>query len=121
MEMLNATLLVQIANFIIAYYLLRFFLLQPVSGIIQDERAEESRQRRIIKEQNDRIAEQLSLKEQLWRECRHKFQKNSPAPLQSRVIQDKVQVASYDPSKESVAQMREEVAKIIMSKVDHVS
>jgi hypothetical protein len=121
MEMLNATLLVQIANFLIAYYLLRFFLLQPVSGIIQDERAEENRQKRIIKEQQDRIDEQVSLKEKVWRDCRHHFQQNSPALLKASILKDKVQVASYVPSKASVRQMREEVAKIIVSKVDHVS
>jgi hypothetical protein len=120
--MINATLLVQIANFIVAYYLLRFLFLNPVSRMIEQEDDVKKRQHEAISVQKDQVAQHVVIKREEWQQCQKYFRENSPEILARPVMEKKGSVVKvHEVPEAATKKMRETITKLIISKVEHVS
>lgn len=76
---LNATLFVQVCNFVVAYLVLRFLLLEPVyRHIIRGEKKEQGLHNTIESAQED-VAKYRSQYEAVWQSCRDYFRTHKPA------------------------------------------
>lgn len=81
---LNATLLVQAFNFLIAYLILRFLFFKPaVDSILKESRSEIDAHAH-IEQLSKGVASAKQDHEKLWASCRRFFMEYKPTPLQSQ-------------------------------------
>lgn len=74
----NLTLLVQIFNFLVAYYLLSKFLLKPALNIIYEDINYKSSLRMAIVEEEEKLKKKELHKKEQWRKCQYFFKQNKP-------------------------------------------
>lgn len=70
---INATLFVQIINFLIVYVLLRFFLFKPIITIIEHEEKQENILTDLIAQQKKSLEIQEKERQQHWNSCQEYF------------------------------------------------
>jgi len=75
---LNATVLVQIVNFIIAYYIIDRVFLRKAVAIVLHERTEHATLMKDIELQREKVAEREQTKASRWQLFRKQFQQKSP-------------------------------------------
>ncbi len=78
---INATLIVQVINFFIAYFLFRFILLKPAYTIIVEEQETKALLEQLISDDKRLIAKREQELQEQWRENYVFFKKNLPEPL----------------------------------------
>lgn len=82
--MINATLLVQLLNFLIAYTLIDRFLLRRCVAMVEDERHSEEALRNSIALEKTQLLRQEDLKKSMWQQCQSFFAKNIPSIIQAK-------------------------------------
>ena len=75
---INATIIVQIFNFCIAYWMLRIFLFKPVVAIIEHEKAQEQAIHDSIDQQRKSLEIQEKERLRHWYMCQEYFNTNQP-------------------------------------------
>ena len=120
----NATILVQIVNFLIAYVIIRHLLLKPaVTVILQEEEHQASldKKLRALEATNKSKEEKLSSE---WATCQQEFKKHAPAVLES---QQKTAIESPENLKEApvldqktVKPITNDVAQELTERLSHV-
>lgn len=116
---INATLVIQVIHFFIAYLLFRFILLKPAYGAIrEDEAAKVSLEqliaddKRLVEERRQKISEQ-------WRESSIFFQKYLPGPVEKLFFLKKImpKVKHKPIQKEVVEKTRKQVSEAIVTAI----
>jgi len=77
----NATLIVQMFNFFITYWILRLFLFKPVVAIIERENAQETVLHDIIDQQKKSLEIQEKERQRHWFMCQEYFVAHQPHSL----------------------------------------
>ena len=122
MEMINATLIVQVGNFLLAYLLLRKFFFLPIVNRIQVEReAEKAMQEKLVQIQQ-RVDMQERVKKEGWYLFRSELEgKVPPAPSQGlfvfRYLKQPIAVSALDNTTKN--RLEKEVAATIVDTVNH--
>jgi len=75
---INATILIQIINFAVVYWLLRNLLFKPVVTIIDTDLSDTTTLVNFIDQQKKSIDIQEKERERSWYACRHYFKNNRP-------------------------------------------
>ena len=123
MSLINATILIQAANFGITYFLVRHLLLKPVVATVQEEM---QAQQMVITELSKQKQALMSCEQELevWRNwCRQQFSQRSPNPekiflncdYKIAEIGHKDRYSSHDLQEQEKA-----LAQAIVKKVTHV-
>lgn len=79
---INATIIVQIFNFFIVYWMLRIFLFKPAITIIEHEQAHEQTMHDIIDQQKKSLAIQEKERQRFWLLCQEYFYAHQPYNMQ---------------------------------------
>lgn len=77
--MFNGTLIAQLLNFCIGYYLLKYILLKPALAIIQAQEAREQQLNYDIVDFKNKLATQEAANKQFWRECLQQLMQQKPS------------------------------------------
>lgn len=121
---INATVIVQAFNFIIVYWMLRFFLFKPVIGIIEHEKAQENAMIDIIDQQKKSLEIQEKERQRHWYICQEYFTTHQPhLPKETSYLSDTTQDSSTKPdelSPDAIAHIIADVYGIIEEKIKHV-
>jgi hypothetical protein len=120
---INATLLVQAFNFFISYWMLRFFLFEPVISIIEHEKAQEIAQLDIIDQQKKSLEIQEKERQRHWYICQEYF--NTQQPYQPQIIFTTDFIENNNKqhdqlSSDAIARIIAETHSIIEEKIKHV-
>ena len=83
---INGTLLVQTFNFMIVYWMLRFFLFKPVITIIEHEKMQENSMLDIINQQIKSLEIQEKERQRHWFICQEYFKTNQPPLIQNTML-----------------------------------
>jgi F0F1-type ATP synthase membrane subunit b/b' len=75
---INATLLVQMLNFIIAYFILDWLLFKPVMEIIYGEESQKAQADHILKEEEAKYDLAVEQKRDTWSSFQDEFKKEAP-------------------------------------------
>lgn len=119
---LNATLLVQLLNFGIAYCLLRFFFFKPIVGVLHREDEEKKQHHHEIQIQQDKLAQYDATKHDEWRACCRYFKRHMPPVLDTYVgTSTREAVAVEEVPQEELRRLREEVTHKIVTGIDYAS
>jgi hypothetical protein len=100
---INATLIVQVINFVIAYFLIRMFLLKPA---LKERIAEQDKQnalQSLITYQQKKIENTDYALRELWRESQNYYQGYKPTILTKQIFFE-----SLEPSKPLLLSQKEE-------------
>ena len=84
----NATLLVQMLNFFIAYWMLRHLLFRPVVAIIQQAEAQEQALHVIIDQHKKSLDIQEKERLRNWHACQEYFATHQPSAQQQHILSD---------------------------------
>lgn len=84
----NATLFVQMFNFFIVYWMLRYLLFRPVVAIIQEEEAQEKSLRDIIDQQKKSLDIQEKERQRNWYTCQEYFTTHQPPSQKQLILSD---------------------------------
>lgn len=123
MSLINATILIQAANFGITYLLVRHLLLRPVVTTIQEEM---QAQQMVITELSKQKQALMSCEQELgvWRNwCREQFSQRSPNPEKIFLYYDyKMAEIKYKGhySSHGLQEQEKALTKAIVKKVMHV-
>lgn len=82
----NATLLVQVVHFYVAYVLLRYLLFEPFIAYIQQEDRERDQMRDVVTASELSLAEQQEVMKQQMRVCRQYVIENKPELVERKAI-----------------------------------
>jgi hypothetical protein len=121
---INATLIIQIFNFLIVYGMLRLLLFKPVVAIIDRETAQENALHDIIDQQKKSLDIQEKERQRNWFTCREYFAINQPNLSQKKQFiadtpEDEAEITSTvltDNLAHTVAQVR----TALEEKIKHV-
>jgi len=121
MAFINATLIVQACNFIIAFYIIKYFLFRPIFAIIE---AEDILQESLIGAVQEHQLAVMHKEQELvehWQSLRLQFGQQAPSLKREYFVSKKpeiiIPVISADQEKEGVIT----VSKELISQVDHVA
>jgi hypothetical protein len=76
---INLTLIIQIFNFLMVYYLLRFFLFKPTIKVIEEENNQKTAMLESIDQQKKSLEVQKKERQQHWYICQEYFLLHQPA------------------------------------------
>jgi NAD-dependent oxidoreductase involved in siderophore biosynthesis len=79
---LNATVIVQIFHFIIAYFIIDRLFLSKAVALIQKEKSEQETLMRAIQKERDAVARKQHEKNLAWQEFQRQFQHTAPSLLE---------------------------------------
>lgn len=121
--MINVTLILQIVNFLFAYFVLKKLFFVPVITIIEQDQETNRKLHDNIAESLARINEQEQKKEELWQVCRDNLGKKIPVVHEEhlfvfRHIKPDLSVPLLDEAAER--QLEKEVAEAIVNTVSYV-
>jgi hypothetical protein len=120
---INATIFAQAFNFIIVYWMLRFFLFKPVIGIIEHEKMQENAMIDIIDQQKKSLEIQEKERQRHWSICQEYFNTHQPHLLKetSFLIDDtQHNETTIELAPEAIAHIIADVEGIIEEKIKHV-
>ncbi len=83
---INATLIIQAINFLIAYLLLRTILLKPAIHVIQADQLAQDNQHKAIAEGEKRAAQKEQEKEKAWRGYQYYFLEKTPEVIKPELM-----------------------------------
>jgi F0F1-type ATP synthase membrane subunit b/b' len=117
---INFTLVVQIINFFIAYFIISKILLKPAIAIIQDDSKVEKEFLNLIKSRELKIQDKESYKQKLWDKSLNQFQKEKPS-----LIKDKTKLSWKTPVAKEISNdlknnLQNNITDLIINKVKHV-
>jgi hypothetical protein len=120
---INATIFVQAFNFIIVYWMLRFFLFKPVIGIIEHEKMQENTMLDSIDQQKKSLEIQEKERQRHWYICQEYFNTHQPhllkeTPFLTDDTQHNETIVELAP--EAIAHIIADVEGIIEEKIKHV-
>lgn len=75
---INLTLIVQVFNFLIGYFIISRFLLKPTLKIIEDDKSKLSNLYSSIEIEKEKFEVKERLKKNQWRLCQNYFKTNTP-------------------------------------------
>ena len=75
----NLTLFVQMGNFAIAYYVLRFLFFKPALAVLDMQERQLLAAQNKLQEHEQQLTEQRHTVEQAWRTCQDQFKRSMPA------------------------------------------
>ena len=118
---INITLIIQGCNFFIAYMLIRFLLFKPVFAFIKKEWDERDGLNAQITEGKKSVEEKAIISDKQWGQCRNYFSKYAPKlEYLPPELKDVALAAERDLSKDKLCDFENEIARILVEKVDHV-
>lgn len=120
---INATIFVQVFNFMIVYWMLRFFLFKPVIGIIEHEKSQENTMVDIINQQKKSLEIQEKERQRHWYICQEYFNTHQPHLLkETPFLSDDTldHDISVELAPEAIAHIIADVEGIIEEKIKHV-
>lgn len=89
----NATLIIQIFNFLIAYIIVRFFIVNPLLAVIQKEDEQEAALAHAIQERQMTVENKRNELEVYWSGCKQHFASHTPSvPLRPIPLSGKAQI-----------------------------
>ena len=116
---LNATLLMQMFHFMIAYLIIRYLFLVPILKII---RVDHAHTQQIINEITS-YKEQIQLNEQqkkkIWKQCQHFFALHTPAIFQIEHSLYKIQAQAIKPVELNTKELEMRTQKLSQAITDH--
>ncbi len=121
----NATLIIQMLNFFITYWMLRLFLFKPVVAIIEHENAQEIVLHDIIDQQKKSLEIQEKERQRHWFLCQEYFVTHQPHSL-SEKKQFLTDTTAYDTemvtltSADNIAHTITDVRNALEEKIKHV-
>lgn len=117
----NATLLIQVINFFIAYGIVRFFIVKPLLALIQQEDAQAASLAQAVQERQMTIENKRHELEVYWSECKDHFASHTPSishrPLP---LSGKAQISVAVSSAAQQEKLAQELAQGITAEVSHV-
>ena len=118
---LNATLLVQIFHFLIAYLILDRLFLRKAVGIIQQEKAEQDALMQEIQKERDAVAQKHAQKEKAWQGFQQQFAKETPRLIQRPRFSEHQKEMPYheEPTKNEVQESAALLQELLTQKVTH--
>lgn len=75
---LNATIIVQIINFLIGYWLISNFLLKPVYNVLKNEEHYKFDLQKQLTQEVDKVEDKQLIKRKAWRSCQTFFNSERP-------------------------------------------
>ena len=123
MGMINTTLILQVVNFLLAFFVLKKLFFVPVMTSIQEEQSAHNKLNNSIMNYFQRIKEQEQKKEEAWLACRYSLAKKKPYIYDEQlfVLRD-IKSSLSAPLLDVVGEQRleKEVEAAIVDKVSHV-
>ena len=121
---INATIFVQAFNFIIVYWMLRFFLFKPAISIIEHENAQQNAMIDIIDQQKKSLEIQEKERQRHWYICQEYFNVHQPHLSKETVLlADDTELkatATVELSPDAISLIIADVKGIIEEKIKHV-
>ncbi len=116
---INATLIIQMVHFIIAYFIIDRLLLRKAVGIIDHERSTQEVLMKEIESERETVAHKEQEKESLWHQFRKRFLLDSPSIIEFPVFQDYEKTISplSTFSKEEIKRYAPDLEQIVIKKV----
>lgn len=121
MAFINSTLILQAAHFIIAFYLIKYFLFRPVFAYIETEDALQESLVSAIQEHQAAVAHKEHDLAAHWQMLRLHFAQNVPSLKMHRILSSKAAIVMPQLASEKMQTLAQEVAKKLVSQVDHVA
>ncbi len=118
---LNATLVVQMINFFLAYWIMRIFLFKPALQVAQEEQAEQQRLNIIIKQQEQSMEIKENERQKHWQMCRDYFQDNQPPIDSKKLISSNVSEVSVPKvSQKLIDEIADEAQQVLVQKIGYI-
>ena len=117
---LNATLIVQVINFGLAYIILRFLVFQPALNLILSQRRATQELQETIAHKKEKLEQQNIVRDEQWVACRNFFAQNRP-PIEHpdrfvfRSITPSIERSSL--STDSVDSLAQQTADVLAAKI----
>lgn len=121
MAFINGTLILQAAHFIIAFYLIKYFLFKPVFAHIEAEDALQESLVSAVQEHQAAVAQKEHELSDHWHALRSHFAHNAPSLKLQRLVIPKPSIMMPEISTGDVKGISQQVAKKLVSQVDHVA
>lgn len=121
MAFINGTLILQVAHFIIAFYLIKYFLFKPVFAYIEAEDALQESLVSAVQEHQAAVAQKERELSDHWHGLRSHFAQHVPSFKIQRLATAKSSIEMPHFASESIQKMAQEVTKKLVSQVNHVT
>lgn len=121
---INATIIIQVFDFGLAYVLLRYFLFKPAINVIRREESEQEKIKSIIAQQEQSIVLKEKERQKNWYQCRSYFMQHRPSidVLQLFIFKRLIpEVEQYHIEDDAVAILLIDVQRALEKKINHVS
>lgn len=83
---LNLTLVVQMINFLIAYYFISKVLLRPAYEAVKSDENKARQLHALIEAEQEQLGQKNDYKNRRWQMCRNQFYKNKPSLEEEEVL-----------------------------------
>lgn len=120
MAFINGTLILQAAHFIIAFYLIKYFLFKPVFAHIETEDALQESLVSAVQEQQAAVAQKEHELSDHWHALRFHFANTMPSLKQQRLAIPKQPITMPEIATDDVQRIAQQASKNLVSRVDHV-
>jgi|SRR5579859_1009685 len=118
---INATLLVQAVHFLIAYFLLRFFLYKPIVALIQKKDQDKFALMQNISDKKVIIASKEESLAHYWSQRQQDLLSKKPK-IQEIIFTAPPQIQAIEEiSQEQLDKLVHQVSELIVNRADHVS
>ncbi len=121
MAFINGTLILQAAHFIIAFYLIKYFLFKPIFAHIKTEDALQQSLVSAVQEHQAAVAQKEHELSDHWYALRSHFANATPSLKQPRLTIPKPSITMPEISSADVQRMAQQACKDLVSQVDHVA
>ncbi len=119
---INATLVVQAFNFFIAYLLLRYLLIKPAMQVLRQEDEETAHLQSLSEERTQMLAQTVEEKEEAWKDFQTLFSQEAPHVRRNGIVHSGVEPIKPAglPQQQELAQLANDLQRVITKKVSHV-
>lgn len=119
---INLTLVVQLAHFLVAYWIIRALLVKPAVGAVTVEREEHAHLKNALEIGKRIVAEREREKIRRWEQCQQLFAKSIPGRKQKGVFQfEPVEIKQLAVTcQQELDTYAHDIEQMIVQKVKHV-
>jgi len=118
---INITLIVQGINFLIAYGIMRIFLLKPAVQVIRDEEAQQEKLNSVIRQQEQSMTIKGGERQKYWQVCRDYFKDNKPFVDRTLLLIKEIPEVSVPVVPEDlVDKLVEETQRMLVKKIGNI-
>jgi hypothetical protein len=117
----NATLIIQIINFFIAYFLFRFILLKPAYAAIQEDEEVKQSLEQLIEDDKRAIETRRQTIADQWQASHTFFKKYTPKPVDTvalyKEVMPKIQLREKPLDQKTVQLMKDRISQAIIQSI----